>query len=38
MTCKDCIHYNVSQDYDNRVALEYDFQVFRFWKKGISYS
>lgn len=22
MTCKDCIHYNVCQDYDNRVTLD----------------
>lgn len=22
MTCKDCIHYNVCEDYDNRVTLE----------------
>ena len=22
MTCKDCIHYNVCQDYDNRVMLD----------------
>lgn len=22
MNCKDCIHYNVCQDYDNRVTLD----------------
>lgn len=24
MTCKDCIHYQVCQDYDHRIMLNYN--------------